>query len=270
MVTGARRLPPSDHVAEAISALPSVGPGQQQAQDCLTRNSRLLLKSVSYRPWRLWKRFKANLLISPVAVRVRPPLDHSDPGFDLIPARFTGSTCHIPNGNTLTVESGAQGKKLFVFDRVFSEKENQEAIWDYVSDSVNSFVQGYNVSLLAYGQSGAGKSYTMGTASPGAQMNPQGTGMVVSAGPTDSGSWLTNCLIGIVPRAAAALFEKLGAGSPIPQANGVGSGLRQPKRYSTAPVADAASRNWQLKATYVEVRNATQCRGFIALTNIDL
>ena len=32
-------------------------------------------------------------------------------------------------------------------------------------ESVTSFIQGYNVSILAYGQSGAGKSYTMGTTS---------------------------------------------------------------------------------------------------------
>ena len=108
---------------------------------------------------------------------MRPPLDTSDPGFDLVPARFRGSTCHTPNSTTLTVESGAQGKKLFVFDRVFSDQETQEAVWDYVSESVNSFVQGYNVSLLAYGQSGAGKSYTMGTSSPGAQINAQSIGM---------------------------------------------------------------------------------------------
>ena len=117
-----------------------------------------------------------NILIVFPAVRVRPPLDSSDPGFDLIPARFRGSTCHTPNGNTLTVESGAQGKKLFIFDRVFSAKEHQEAVWEYVSESVDSFVEGYNVSLLAYGQSGAGKSYTMGTASPGSQVSPQTTG----------------------------------------------------------------------------------------------
>jgi len=60
----------------------------------------------------------------------------------------------------------AQGKKQFLFDRVFSDQEDQRAVWEYVSDSVDSFVQGYNVSIMAYGQSGAGKSYTMGTASP--------------------------------------------------------------------------------------------------------
>jgi len=55
---------------------------------------------------------------------------------------------------------------MFLFDRVFSDRENQQDVWEYLSDGVNSFVQGYNVSIMAYGQSGAGKSYTMGTASP--------------------------------------------------------------------------------------------------------
>lgn len=62
-----------------------------------------------------------------------------------------------------------QGRKLFVFDRVFAEDVNQEGIWEYLVESVSAFVQGYNVSMLAYGQSGAGKSYTMGTSGPAEQ-----------------------------------------------------------------------------------------------------
>lgn len=53
------------------------------------------------------------------------------------------------------------GRKVFVFDRVFGEEEGQEEVFDYLAESVSSFVQGYNVSVMAYGQSGAGKSYTM-------------------------------------------------------------------------------------------------------------
>lgn len=56
-----------------------------------------------------------------------------------------------------------------MFDRVFGEDVNQEGIWDYLTDSITHFVQGYNVSMLAYGQSGAGKSYTMGTSGPAEQ-----------------------------------------------------------------------------------------------------
>lgn len=170
------------------------------------------------------------------AVRVRPPLRPNDPGYDLIPQRFRESTCEVTTPTSLTVQS-QQGKKLFIFDRVFGEDTEQEGIWDYLSDSVDSFVQGYNVSILAYGQSGSGKSYTMGTTAPELQHDPS--------------------IMGVVPRAATALFEKLNSGASRQ------SGLRTPQRYSTqglptlASLAKAANadRNWQLKATYVEIYN---------------
>ncbi|KAF8435541.1 P-loop containing nucleoside triphosphate hydrolase protein [Terfezia claveryi] len=101
-----------------------------------------------------------------VAIRVRPALQPNDPGYDLIPQRFQKSAVQVMSPTSLAVDS-PQGKKIFVFDRVFSEKVEQDGVWEYLQESVSAFVQGYNVSLLAYGQSGAGKSYTMGTASPG-------------------------------------------------------------------------------------------------------
>lgn len=69
--------------------------------------------------------------------------------------------------NTSLAIDSPQGRKLFVFDRVFNPDVMQEGIWEYLADSIGAFTQGYNVSLLAYGQSGAGKSYTMGTCNPG-------------------------------------------------------------------------------------------------------
>ena len=71
--------------------------------------------------------------------------------------------------NTSLAIDSPQGRKLFVFDRVFSSDVMQDGIWEYLSESINAFTQGYNVSLLAYGQSGAGKSYTMGTSGPSEQ-----------------------------------------------------------------------------------------------------
>lgn len=68
--------------------------------------------------------------------------------------------------NTSLAIDSPQGKKLFVFDRVFSSDVMQDGVWEYLSESISAFTQGYNVSLLAYGQSGAGKSYTMGTSGP--------------------------------------------------------------------------------------------------------
>jgi hypothetical protein len=60
---------------------------------------------------------------------------------------------------------------------VFDGDIDQEGVFEYVTDSVHSFVQGYNVSILAYGQSGAGKSYTMGTTGPEDQADPEIMGM---------------------------------------------------------------------------------------------
>jgi hypothetical protein len=58
---------------------------------------------------------------------------------------------------------------------------------------------------------------------------------------------------GIIPRAAAMLFEKLEGSNIRPS----GSGLRAPSRLSglhNNKSTSSANRNWQLKATYVEVR----------------
>ncbi|KAL3460315.1 hypothetical protein BJX64DRAFT_186496 [Aspergillus heterothallicus] len=170
-----------------------------------------------------------------VAVRVRPPLKPTDPGYELIPQRFQRSMAHVTSPTSLAVDV-PQGRKLFVFDRVFPETVDQEGIWEYLSDSVGSFLQGYNVSILAYGQSGAGKSYTMGTSGP----NEQGD----------------NQAMGIIPRAAQLLFEKLEG--PKHSRNS-STGLRTPARYSISSTSSFGKtnidRNWQLKATYVEIYN---------------
>ena len=60
-----------------------------------------------------------------------------------------------------------------MFDKVFDQDVPQQGVWEYLNESVNAFIQGYNVSVLAYGQSGSGKSYTMGTSGPAEQSDPQ-------------------------------------------------------------------------------------------------
>ncbi|KAI0136856.1 kinesin motor domain-containing protein [Xylariales sp. AK1849] len=171
-----------------------------------------------------------------VAVRVRPPLKSTDPGFELIPQRFQRSMVQTTSSTSLAIDA-PQGKKLFVFDRVFGPDVTQEGIWDYLNESVSAFLQGYNVSLLAYGQSGAGKSYTMGTSGPGEQADLD--------------------VMGVIPRAATALFEKLD-GPPKNSYRNSMSQLRMPQRYSAStqsPTTPKGEKNWQLKATYVEIYN---------------
>ncbi|KAF7718496.1 Uncharacterized protein PECH_003695 [Penicillium ucsense] len=172
-----------------------------------------------------------------VAVRVRPPLKPTDPGYELIPQRFQRPMVHVTSPTSVAVDV-PQGRKLFVFDRVFPETVEQDGIWEYLSESVSSFVQGYNVSILAYGQSGAGKSYTMGTAGPSEQSMPSA--------------------MGIIARAAQALFEKLD-GPKHSRNSSSSTGLRTPQRYSMSSASGfarpAVEKNWQLKATYVEIYN---------------
>ena len=79
------------------------------------------------------------------------------------------------------------------------------------------------------------------------------------------GAPLMHDLLGVIPRAASALFEKLSGSSGPPTLRRSGSsGLRTPTRYSVhstmglAALAKAQAqaseeKNWQMKATYVEV-----------------
>ena len=85
----------------------------------------------------------------------------------------------VTSSTSLAVDC-PQGRKPFVFDRVFGQDVTQEGVWDYVQESVNAFVQGYNVSVLAYGQSGSGKSYTMGTSGPTEQNDSKIMGMSIA------------------------------------------------------------------------------------------
>nr|XP_010329770.1 kinesin-like protein KIF18B [Saimiri boliviensis boliviensis] len=50
----------------------------------------------------------------------------------------------------------------FVFDRVFGEAASQQDVFQHTTHSIlDSFLQGYNCSVFAYGATGAGKTYTM-------------------------------------------------------------------------------------------------------------
>ncbi|KAL2024012.1 hypothetical protein VTK56DRAFT_247 [Thermocarpiscus australiensis] len=63
--------------------------------------------------------------------------------------------------DTCTIDSKeAQGS--FTFDRVFDMSSKQSDIFDYsIKSTVDDILNGYNGTVFAYGQTGAGKSYTM-------------------------------------------------------------------------------------------------------------
>lgn len=54
--------------------------------------------------------------------------------------------------------------RTFCFDNVFDESTTQEMIYEsVVKPLVNNFKDGYNCTVFTYGQTGTGKTYTMGS-----------------------------------------------------------------------------------------------------------
>lgn len=77
--------------------------------------------------------------------------------------RETGDTQVTQSSGSMTLNvDGKDGddKTSFAFDAVFTPG-TQEQIFEDCSDLVQSAVDGYNVTVFAYGQTGAGKTFTM-------------------------------------------------------------------------------------------------------------
>ncbi|KAG6750492.1 hypothetical protein POTOM_044988 [Populus tomentosa] len=63
--------------------------------------------------------------------------------------------------NELQIISSDSSKKQFKFDHVFRPEDNQEAVFVQTKPIVTSVLDGYNVCIFAYGQTGTGKTFTM-------------------------------------------------------------------------------------------------------------
>ncbi|GLU20244.1 hypothetical protein SLE2022_364540 [Rubroshorea leprosula] len=61
----------------------------------------------------------------------------------------------------LGILTGSSLKKTFKFDRVYTPKDNQVDVFADASPLVTSVLDGYNVCIFAYGQTGTGKTFTM-------------------------------------------------------------------------------------------------------------
>ncbi|EQC35890.1 hypothetical protein SDRG_06638 [Saprolegnia diclina VS20] len=63
-----------------------------------------------------------------------------------------------PKPQTLLV---ASQRKEFVFDQIYGPESTQEQVYEHIDPLVGSVMDGYNACVLAYGQTGAGKTYSM-------------------------------------------------------------------------------------------------------------
>lgn len=53
--------------------------------------------------------------------------------------------------------------KLYNFDQVFHPDSSQDEVFSEIEPVIKSALDGYNVCILAYGQTGTGKTFTMVT-----------------------------------------------------------------------------------------------------------
>ena len=102
----------------------------------------------------------------------------------------------------IAASSASRDKRLnFSFDRVLGPADGQDAVYKTSAQPlISKFMEGYNVTILAYGQTSSGKSYTMGTA---ATDSIDFEGLVAGRAPDPE--------MGIIPRAVAQIFDAVNA-----------------------------------------------------------
>ncbi|KAI7882048.1 kinesin-domain-containing protein [Lichtheimia hyalospora FSU 10163] len=160
-----------------------------------------------------------------VALRVRPlnSQDRAQP-------RFSQSTDSDVIKTFDTTVNVVPHQKAFTFDHVFGTNSTQEQVFSSVASKlVDRFIDGYNVTILAYGQTSSGKTYTMGTE--------------VSDHPHPDHQ-------GIIPRAMAALFQELYSDptSSSSSTSRTSSPLSSTPKISKRHSSNAVNNNSNLKA----------------------
>jgi hypothetical protein len=114
-----------------------------------------------------------------VVIRVRPPLEHElrgslghtyqactrvEGGRHVTVLDVGPPAVALSGGDAASVAPSLSGYAAasFTFDRVFDQSARQREVYDAsVRELVASCLEGYNATILAYGQTGTGKTYTM-------------------------------------------------------------------------------------------------------------
>lgn len=92
--------------------------------------------------------------------------------------------------------AGKQSDRTFTFDKVFGPKSHQKDLYNQaITPIVNEVLEGFNCTIFAYGQTGTGKTYTMGSAYEGPGSKPQDGNL-----PPDAG---------VIPRSVRQIFDTL-------------------------------------------------------------
>ncbi|CAB4493432.1 unnamed protein product [Rhizophagus irregularis] len=120
-----------------------------------------------------------------VALRIRP-ITNEDTN---LPTRFQRQviTTSPHTSNQVIVHQNDKKSQTFTFDHVFGPETMQQEVFDNaILNLIDQFLEGYNVTILAYGQTSSGKTHTMGT---------------------NDNSSISSESKGIIPRAMETLFS---------------------------------------------------------------
>lgn len=146
-----------------------------------------------------------------VLVRVRPPNAREiDGGYAKSLAVHGGKSVTLAHRG---VRDSVKGPLSFAYDDVCDEDCDQAEIFHRAgADAVDGVVEGYHGCVLAYGQTGAGKTYTM-QGVDGGRGSDAGGGLDdcddVCMSEDEGEGWnLTGAHAGLIPRAVARLFER--------------------------------------------------------------
>ncbi|KAG5221232.1 kinesin-domain-containing protein [Salix suchowensis] len=126
---------------------------------------------------------RGRVLRSLPALRIRPPTSQ-----DLvsIPARFQKTVIHAVSPTTVAVESTGVSQS-----GVHPPSATQHGLFTSTAEPLLArFLEGFNCTILAYGQTSSGKTFTM-------------TGIDLDADPSDPNNGM-----GIIPRAVSTIFSK--------------------------------------------------------------
>ena len=114
-----------------------------------------------------------------VVVRIRPPLERETKNDRFISTVAPLSLTQVavePSLSQMTLyeyyfishrseiqdDPNMYTEHTFSFDRIYTENSTQEEVYQNTArSSVMSVLEGYNSTILAYGQTGTGKTYTM-------------------------------------------------------------------------------------------------------------